>query len=110
MSARRYVVVVQAEQGYPATWPSDETPIPSPSQPVLYTAVLLTDYEAVEAEVERLRALLDELHASVKDKLSAMNYYFGPNARTAVSSESVEAYNRIVAALDAAAERRKEPS
>jgi hypothetical protein len=59
MSARRYIVVIQAEQGYPATWPSDE--IPTPPQPVLHHAVLLTDHADVEAERDRLREALRQI-------------------------------------------------
>lgn len=57
MSARRYIVVVQAAEGYPARHPSDEEP-PCPPHPVIHTAVLADDYEAVEKERDRYRRAL----------------------------------------------------
>lgn len=66
------------------------------------TRVVLAELERLSKENARLIAALDELHAAVKDHLGTMDYYCGPNAQTAVSGESIKAYNRIVAALDAA--------
>ncbi len=51
-----------------------------------------------------LREALAELAEAVTDTLGTMAYYFGPNARTAVSGRSVDAFRRIEAARDAALE------
>jgi hypothetical protein len=53
MSARRYLVLIQDAKGYPARG----APLPT-KQPMLHNAVLADDYEALEAENERLRAVL----------------------------------------------------
>jgi hypothetical protein len=66
MSARRYIVVIQAEQGYPETWPSDETPIPTPSQPVLHSAVLLTDYDAIRESYDDLCEVAQDMAAALR--------------------------------------------
>jgi hypothetical protein len=60
--------------------------------------------DALQARVEELRSALAELTEAVGDKLATMDYYFGPNARTATSGESRAAFSRIDAAVEAARE------
>jgi hypothetical protein len=68
MTARRYVTVIQAPEGYPP--PGDLEPKPSlgPPHPVIHTVVLAEDYEA---EVERLKAV-DEGIAADRDEARAL--------------------------------------
>lgn len=49
-------------------------------------------------------ALLEELADAVSAKLGTMDFYFGPNARSAVSQESERAFRRIQAATKRAKE------
>ena len=56
--ARRYLVIVQAAQGYPERGePLEAAPPDGPAQPVVHTAVLEADYEAAIADAT-LRAAL----------------------------------------------------
>ena len=57
-----------------------------------------------DPSTDTLRSALAELTEAVVDKLATMDYYFGPNARTATSGESRAAFNRIDAAVEAARE------
>lgn len=59
-------------------------------------AELLAALEAVDR--------LDELVDAVEPALGTMNYYFGPSARTLVSSEKEQAYTRIRDAVSASKE------
>jgi len=57
-----------------------------------------------EARCARLQQALAALEAAVSDALGSMAFYFGPNARTAVSRESSDRFKRIKAARDEARE------
>ncbi len=60
MTARRYLTIVQDARGYPAPGePPSEGPPNGPAPPVLHAVVLADDYEALEAENARLRAIFN---------------------------------------------------
>lgn len=54
-SARRYIVVVQAAEGYPHERGTEEAPCPP--EPIVHTAVLVDAYEPVESIVRALAAV-----------------------------------------------------
>lgn len=57
---RRYLVVVQAEQGYPAPGaPLEPAPPDGPAPPCIHQAVLVKDFERVVAEREEFREQID---------------------------------------------------
>lgn len=57
MTARRYIAVVQAPEGYPApNAPLEDAP--SVPTPILHSVVHADDYEALHAENVRLREAL----------------------------------------------------
>lgn len=62
MTARRYLAVVQAPEGYPASGDRLEAgPSEGPAPPTVHTVVLADDYEALEAEVGRLRPVVEHI-------------------------------------------------
>lgn len=67
--ARRYLVVVQAPGGYPAVGEPLEA-APEPPQPVIYTAVLASDHEQLEAEVAALEARVERLTVQLQAALA----------------------------------------
>jgi hypothetical protein len=60
VSARRYLVIVQAERGYAAAGELEPAPPNGPGQPMIHTAVLEVDYQDLEAERDSYwQALVD---------------------------------------------------
>jgi hypothetical protein len=59
VSARRYIAVVQAPGGYPGPDdPLEAAPPEGPAPPMLHTVVMEAEYEAIEKDRDRLRALI----------------------------------------------------
>jgi hypothetical protein len=48
---------------------------------------------------DRAAAAVDELVVSIEKVMGTLNFYSGPGARTAVSRESIQRYERVRAAL-----------
>lgn len=62
MPARRYLAIVQDARGYPAPGdPLEPAPPDGPAQPVIHTVVLADEYERIEREAERLRAIVGKV-------------------------------------------------
>jgi hypothetical protein len=60
MSVRRYLAVIQAPEGYPG--PNDPLDAaPGPALPVLHTVVREEAFEALEAQVARLRPVVEQI-------------------------------------------------
>jgi hypothetical protein len=59
-AVRRYLVVIQDERGYPPPGEQDEAPPDGPAPPMMHTAVLAADYDALHAALEAERGLREK--------------------------------------------------
>jgi hypothetical protein len=62
VSARRYIAVVQAAEGYPARGAAlEQAPPDGPAPPVIHSVVLEDDFAALESQVDGLVEALREV-------------------------------------------------
>lgn len=71
MSARRYMVIVQDERGYPGAGELSPAPPEGPKPPMLLAAVLEADFEHVEDERDRLKAMLGKVPQELLARIMA---------------------------------------
>jgi hypothetical protein len=65
-AVRRYLVVIQDERGYPPPGEQDEAPPDGPAPPMMHTAVLATDYDALHAALEAERGLREKAEGELR--------------------------------------------
>jgi hypothetical protein len=107
-AARRYLVVIQDERGYPPPGEQDKPPPDGPAPPMMHTAVLATDYDALHAALEVERGLREKAEqerdewkrAAERDReraeAPAVIRYEQAEQRAAVASQRLEEAAKVI--------------